>query len=80
LSSLSAKDLKPVNALANNQGTGIAQITKKYENEIYKRTYKLLEKWRKAGSANKKDIKEMYEWVNDYISKAYEKEFGLKLQ
>jgi hypothetical protein len=69
-----------VNALANNEGTGIAQITKRYENEIYKRTYKLLEKWRKKGKVNKKDIQEMYKWVNDYVTKAYAKEFDIDLK
>jgi len=68
-----------VNALANNQGTGIAQITKRYEMTIYKKTYDLLKKWETEGKSNKSDIKEMYQWVNTYIKEAYQKEFNIKL-
>ncbi len=68
-----------VNALANNEGTGIAQITKRYEMKIYKKTYDLLRKWEAEGKSNKSDIKEMYKWVNAYIKDAYQKEFNIKL-
>ena len=68
-----------INALSNNRGTGITQITKRYEKEIYKKTYQLLKKWRKAGKSNQKDIREMYKWVNENIKNAYKKEFDIEL-
>jgi len=68
-----------INALVNNKETGIAQITKRYENEIYKRTYALLDKWRKKGKPDKKEIKEFYQWVDSYVRDAYKNEFQINL-
>ncbi len=68
-----------VNALADNQGTGIAQIIRKYENIIYGKTYKMIGRWEKEGKSNTADIKEFYKWVDSFIKDAYEKEFSIKM-
>ena len=68
-----------INALSNNKGTGIAQITKSYENVIYKKANKLLDKWRKNDKVNKKELKEFYDWIDQYVRDAYAKEFDIKL-
>lgn len=68
-----------INALSNNKGTGIAQLTKQYENVIYKRAEKMLNKWREKGKTDKKSMKEFYAWVNQYVKDAYKKEFDIDL-
>ncbi len=72
-------DYIDINALSNNQSTGIAQITKKYENTIYKNTYKLLNKWREKNEINKKEVREFYKWVDKYIKNAYKNEFDINI-
>lgn len=74
-----AKYYIDVNALANNQGTGITQLLNKYEMEIYKKAYNHIYTWRNNGSADTKDIKEFYNWLDTYISETYAKEFNIKL-
>jgi len=68
-----------VNALANKEGTGIRQILKRYETEIYRRTYALNEKQAKNGNIDKKDLKEFYTWLDHYIKDLYKKEFEITL-
>lgn len=68
-----------VNEVSNNKGTGITQVLKKYENEIYNKTYKQLAEWRANGKTNTKDIKAFYQWINTYVTEAYQKEFNIKL-
>ena len=74
-----AKYYMDVNALANNQGTGITQLLNKYEMEIYKKAYEHIYTWQNAESANAKDIKAFYQWLDTYISEAYAKEFNIKM-
>lgn len=69
-----------INALFNKDGSGIAQLTKKYENIIYKKTYDLLKKWRANNKPDTKEIKKFYHWIDDFIIKAYKKEFDIDLQ
>jgi len=73
-----AKYYIDVNALANNQGTGITQLLNKYEKDIYKKAYRYIYNWEKEGKPNTKEIKEFYEWLDKYISQVYEKEFDIK--
>jgi hypothetical protein len=68
-----------VNALANNQGTGITQLLNKYEQEIYKKTCKYMKQWNQEGKPNKKEIKAFYQWLDIYITEIYSKEFDIKL-
>ena len=74
-----AKYYIDVNALANNKGTGITQLLNAHEMEIYKKAYQYIYSWEKEGKANKKDIKEYYNWLDSYISTTYKKEFDIKL-
>ena len=74
-----AKYYIDVNALANNEGTGITQLLNKYEEVIYQKTYQHIYNWEEKGSANTKDIKEFYQWLDIYISDVYNKEFKIKL-
>ncbi len=74
-----AKYYIDVNALANNEGTGITQLLNKYEEDIYQKTYQHIYNWEKKGSADAKDIKEFYQWLDVYISDVYNKEFKIKL-
>lgn len=68
-----------VNALSDNQGTGIHQIIQAKEDDIYKKTYALIKKWEKEGSVNKKDIKNHYDWLDNYIIQAYKQNFDISL-
>ncbi len=68
-----------INALVNVKETGIDQIIKKHEKIIYAKTYDLLEKWHAKGKPVKKDIKEMYDWLDGYISDMYHREFRIDL-
>jgi len=68
-----------INALVNNKETGIVQITKRYENTIYKKTNEMIAKWRKQNKPDKKEMKEFYNWLDDYIKSCYQTEFDLKL-
>jgi hypothetical protein len=68
-----------VNALANKEGTGIRQIIKKYENEIYTKANLLNNKMYKNGKIDNKDVKEFYEWVDEFIRDMYLKEFNIAL-
>ncbi len=68
-----------VNALANNEGTGIRQILKKYETEIYKKAYILNEKAAKDATIDKKSVKEFYKWLDLYIKEIYKKEFDINI-
>ncbi len=68
-----------VNALSNNKGTGITQVLKEHENEIYKKTYQQLDDWYADGKVNTKDLKAYYQWINAYVKEVYSKEFNIKL-
>jgi len=68
-----------VNSVYNNKGTGITQVLKNYEDEIYNKTYQKLSNWRSKGTTNNKEIKNFYQWINSYIKEAYKKEFEIKL-
>ena len=68
-----------VNAIANNKGTGITQIIKRYENSIYDKTYQMIQNWDAEKGAHTKDIKKLYQWIDTYVPEAYQKEFAIKL-
>ncbi|MEN8136915.1 MAG: carcinine hydrolase/isopenicillin-N N-acyltransferase family protein [Bacteroidota bacterium] len=68
-----------VNALFNKDNSGIAQIIKKQEDEIYSRAEKLQSQWRKNNTSNKKEIKEFYKWVNNLVIDTYNNEFDIDL-
>ena len=68
-----------INALVNNKETGIVQITKNYENTIYRKTNEMLAGWYQKGKRDRKQMKEFYNWIDKYIKYAYLKEFNLKL-
>ena len=74
-----AKYYMDVNALANNQGTGITQLLNKYEKEIYKKAYQHIYKWEENGTADAADIKKFYKWLDTYIGETYAKEFNIKM-
>ena len=74
-----AKYYIDVNALANNQGTGITQLLNKYEKDIYQRAYQYIYNWENDKSANKKDIEAFYKWLDTYISEVYTEEFNIKM-
>lgn len=68
-----------INALTNADNTGIRQKIVPYENEIFAKTNSLIEKWRNSGEVNKTDIKNHYDWYNEYVKNMYKKEFDLTL-
>ncbi len=68
-----------INALVNNKETGIVQITKKYENQIYQKADQMISEWAQKGKPDSKQMKAFYQWVNQYIKDAYLKAFNIKL-
>ncbi len=68
-----------VNALANNQNTGIRQIIKTYEDEIYRKANILNNKQRNEGKVNVNEVKAFYKWMDDYIKELYKKEFEIEI-
>jgi hypothetical protein len=68
-----------VNALANNEGSGIRQILKRYENEIYKKANAMNAKFQAAGKTDAKEVKEFYNWMDTYVKEVYKKEFDIQL-
>ena len=74
-----AKYYIDVNALANNQGTGITQLLNKYEKDIYQKAYQYIYSWQNDESTTQKDIAAFYKWLDTYISEVYYKEFSIKM-
>ena len=67
-----------INALTNADKTGIRQKIKPDEDEIFRQTYAHLNKWRSSGM-KKSEIKQYYDWLNDFVKKSYKKNFNLDL-
>ncbi|PXX97120.1 hypothetical protein DF185_19060 [Marinifilum breve] len=59
-----------VSELINAEKTGIIQKLEKAEEELFNNTEKHLKKWR-SSKANKKEIEEFYQWLDDYTYKNY---------
>jgi hypothetical protein len=69
-----------INALSNKEGTGIRQIIKKYENEIYNKANALNDKMNKSGKIDKTELTSFYSWLDSFIRNMYKKEFGIELK
>ena len=67
-----------INAIHNSEGTGIKQKITPYENEIFKKTFLLIEDMRKD-KISKSKIEEHYQWLNKYVNDMFKKEFDLNL-
>jgi hypothetical protein len=68
-----------VNALYNKDKTGIVQKLRPYENDIYKSSYDLINKWRQKGKVDKNEVLEFYSWLNNFAIKAYKSEFNIEM-
>jgi len=73
----SGKKYMDINQLYNQQQTGIMQILRPLEINIYNETNVKLDKWRKAG-IDKNEMNELYSRTESKIIEAFYKEFGLK--
>ncbi len=70
-----------INALVNADGTGIRQLIRPYEDEIFTKTNKMVEQWRQNGDkANKNDILTFYKWIDNYVKTMYKTEFNINLK
>lgn len=67
-----------INALVNRDKSGIRQKIKPDEDEIFRQTFEKIEKWSVSG-IKENEIRVYYEWLNDFVRKSYEKNFGFKL-
>ena len=67
-----------INALVNADKTGIRQKTNVDENEIFSKTNKKLEEWRRNGM-EQTDILEFNKWLNNFVKESYKKNFNLNL-
>ncbi len=67
-----------VNTLVNADKTGMMQLLAPYENEIFKQTYEKLNTWRN-GKISQSEIKQYYNWLDQYVRKTYAKSFDMKL-
>ena len=67
-----------INSLVNADKTGIRQKIMVDENEIFSKTNKKLEAWRKNGM-EQDDVLEFNNWINDFVKESYKKNFNLDL-
>ena len=68
-----------INALTNADNTGIRQKIIPYEDDIFKKTNKMIEVWRNDGKIDKKDIVAHYIWYNGLINTMFYEEFDINL-
>jgi len=64
--------------LLNKDETGIYQKITEIEDKVFSRTDEKLKKWRTSG-LDLEEVKEYYDWLDNYISKEYENKFGISL-
>lgn len=67
-----------INALINNENTGIYQKIKPYENNIFKTTNHKLDLWRSNGM-KKAELKKYYDELNTVVLKMFKQEFEIDL-
>jgi hypothetical protein len=72
------KSYMNLTSLFNKEGTGIYQKMRKIEDVIFSKTEIKLKNWRANGIVTE-EVKDHYHWLDQYISSAYLKEFGIKL-
>lgn len=65
-------------ALFNSKQTGIYQKIRDIENTIFSSADKKLSEWRSKG-VDQEEIQEYYQWIDNYLSIQYEKNFGINL-
>jgi hypothetical protein len=65
-----------INAVLNADKTGMYQVLKPFEYEIFEKSYHLIRKWRKS-KINISEMKEFYSWLDKAIPKFYKDNFGL---
>ena len=65
-------------ALFNKDATGIYQKLRTIEDEIFSQTERRLSKWRE-GKIIVSEVKDYYNWLDQFIETQYEKEFGIKI-
>ena len=66
-----------INQLVNADNTGIRQIIKTYEDTIFVRTEKLLNKWRKQNKIDKTELAGFYNWYEKLVIDMYQKQFNI---
>ena len=66
-----------IHAVVNSQHTGITQVIRPLENEIFDKTDNLLTGWRKNGFTEK-DIVNYYQWLDEKIYSFFADKFQLK--
>lgn len=67
-----------INALTNDDNSGIYQKIKPYENDIFSETNIKLEEWRKSGM-KKSDLEAFYSDLNNKVQLMFQKEFNLDI-
>ena len=67
-----------LSAVINRQNNGYVQLLKPIEQEIFDKANLLTAELEK-GSKMRKDILSFYEWIDQYLSKTYQVQFGVEL-
>ncbi len=65
-----------ISKLYNAEKTGYAQILHEAETEIFERTEKILETWRKKQPSDS-EVRDFYKWIDAYTRQVYKENFGL---
>ena len=65
-----------ISKLINAEKTGTVQKIEDAEKLVFIKTQDNLKRWRK-GKTDKKEIKNFYNWLDDYVLKTYMNDFGL---
>ena len=68
-----------INALINANNTGIVQKIRPYENKIFDKANSLLSSWYEKQKPDKQQIKNFYNWIDNFIRTMYKKEFNIQL-
>ncbi len=67
-----------VNALLNADKTGILQVLKPLDNQLIDESEKAIQKWVKANKVNPKELKALYDQIDNQVKDYYARHFGLK--
>lgn len=67
-----------INALINSDQTGILQLLTPIENKVFQKGNSLLDSW-KENAADKEEIKNFYNWIDDTIPAFYKTYFNVSI-
>ena len=65
-----------VNGLLNADNTGLIQLITPFENDIFSKANKMIDKWRK-GDIDNKELKDFYKWIDANVPMFYKNNWSI---